>query len=326
MHLFSSALLGIYRECTRESLHEFHTAAIHLLHDCFKFDAVVLGATQFYSKPGIYIMAAHIDGLPRTFMDDYLPLLSRDPIMRSLLGGLNRPLLADLHFYYQNLNLPALADFADQYHLHQVMTFGDMPRSGHPTRWVMFFLDGQLGFSPAQQKRLANLWPHISQATSICDARVTSQRNLPPPTFALALLNDCGEIEFADARFVELLQLEWPECDVAGAAWQVRKQLLETRTFRGKCIEITMVPESECVCQARPTAALTVMTPRESLVARRFAAGLSHKEVARELGISPNTVRTQLTHIYSKLRLHDKGALANYLLSQPAGGSPDRPH
>lgn len=87
-----------------------------------------------------------------------------------------------------------------------------------------------------------------------------------------------------------------------------------------------MVPESDCVCQARPTMALTVMTPRETLVARRFAAGLSHKEVARELGISPNTVRTQLTHIYSKLRLHDKGALANYLLSQPAGGSPDRPH
>lgn len=161
MHLFSSALLGIYRECTKGSLHEFQAAAIQLLHDCFKFDAVVLGATQFYPKPSIYIMAAHIDGLPRTFMDDYLPLFSRDPIMRSLLSGLNRPLLADLHIYYQNLNLAALADFADQYHLHQVMTFGDMPRSGHPTRWVMFFLDGQSGFSSAQQKRLTNLWPHI---------------------------------------------------------------------------------------------------------------------------------------------------------------------
>ncbi|WP_395406554.1 response regulator transcription factor [Pseudoduganella sp. UC29_106] len=326
MHLFSSALLAIYRASTEETLQEFQTAAIHSLHECFQFDAVVLGATQFYSRPGIYIIGAHIDGLPRTFMDDYLPLLSRDPIMRSLLAGLNRPLLADLHFYYQNLNLVALADFADQYHLHQVMTFGDMPRSGHPTRWIMFFMDGESGFSPAQQKRLANLWPHISQATSICDGRVTALRNLAPPTFALALLNHCGEIEYADARFVELLQLEWPERDIACAARQVQAQLLEARTFKGKCIEITMVPDSASVCQARPTAALAAMTPRETLVARRFAAGLSHKEVARELGISPNTVRTQLTHIYSKLRLHDKGALANYLLSQTAGGSPDRPH
>ena len=326
MHLFSSALLAIYHASTKGTLHEFQAAAVHSLHECFQFDAVVLGATHFYSKPGLYIMAAHIDGLPRTFMDDYLPLLSRDPIMRSLLAGLNRPLLADLHFYYRDLNLAELADFAHQYHLHQVMTFGDMPRSGQPTRWVMFFLDGQSGFSAAQQKRLANLWPHISQATSICDARLTSVRNLSPPTFALALLNDCGEIEFADARFVELLRIEWPECDIAGAARQVREQLLETRTFKGKCIEITMLPESDTVCQARPTAALTVMTPRETLVARRFAAGLSHKEVARELGISPNTVRTQLTHIYSKLRLHDKGALANYLLSQPANGSAERPH
>lgn len=58
-----------------------------------------------------------------------------------------------------------------------------------------------------------------------------------------------------------------------------------------------------------------------SLVARRFAAGLSHKEVARELGISPHTVRTQLMHVYSKLSLHDKGALANYLMSQAEFGS-----
>ena len=72
-----------------------------------------------------------------------------------------------------------------------------------------------------------------------------------------------------------------------------------------------MADEPASVCHARPTADFRIMTARETLVARRFAAGLSHKVVARELGISPHTVRTQLMHVYAKLMLHDKGALAN---------------
>jgi DNA-binding CsgD family transcriptional regulator len=52
------------------------------------------------------------------------------------------------------------------------------------------------------------------------------------------------------------------------------------------------------------------LTAAENEVARRFAAGLSHKEIARELAVSPNTVRSHLLHAYTKLGVHDKGALA----------------
>lgn len=55
---------------------------------------------------------------------------------------------------------------------------------------------------------------------------------------------------------------------------------------------------------------LTDLTSTQNDVARRFAAGLNHKQVARELGISPNTVRTHLLHVYARLDVHDKAALA----------------
>lgn len=316
MHPSSRTLLAIYDQSTKGSPHDFQTASLLLLHDCFQFDAAVWGASQHYPNPGMHIMSAHIEGMPRTFLDDYIPLLSHDPIMHSLLAGMNHPFVADLQFYYQELNLTALADFARQYRLHRIMTFGDRPSPEQPTRWIMLFKDGQSGFTSSQQKRLANLWPHLSQASSMCEARGLLLRKLVPPRSASALLGSCGEIEFADLRFVELLQLEWPGLDISSIAKLVQEQLLQTRTFRGKCIEIAMAPESGTVCQARPTTGIRIMTPRETLVARRFAAGLSHKEVARELGISPHTVRTQLMHVYAKLRLHDKGALANYLMSQ----------
>jgi DNA-binding CsgD family transcriptional regulator len=326
MHLFSRALLAIYLESTKGSMLEFQAATVRLLHDSFDFDGVVLGASQFDSIPGMRIISAYIDGRPRSFLDDYLPLLSGDPIMLSLLAGLDYPLQADLHSYYRNRDLQALDSFAHQYRLRQLMAFGDRPCPGTQTRWIMLFRDADSAFTSAQQELLSNLWPHLSQATSICDARALSLRNLAPPRSATALLNSCGEIAYADMRFMQLLRLEWPDGDMLGGVRQVREQLLQTRAFRGKHIDIVMAPGSTLVCLARPTVARRTITPREILVARRFAAGLSHKEVARELGISPHTVRTQLTHVYAKLKLHNKAALANYLMSQTEAASVELPH
>ena len=46
------------------------------------------------------------------------------------------------------------------------------------------------------------------------------------------------------------------------------------------------------------------------MVARLFADGASHGEVAAKLGVRPATVRNQLTSIYRKLDIHSKAELA----------------
>lgn len=43
------------------------------------------------------------------------------------------------------------------------------------------------------------------------------------------------------------------------------------------------------------------LTPREYEVLELLAAGRSTKEMARQLGISPNTAKTHLTRVYQKL-------------------------
>jgi DNA-binding NarL/FixJ family response regulator len=45
---------------------------------------------------------------------------------------------------------------------------------------------------------------------------------------------------------------------------------------------------------------------------------MSHKQIARELGVSHHTVRNQLAHLYRKLNLHDKMSLAQYLATNAA--------
>jgi DNA-binding CsgD family transcriptional regulator len=45
------------------------------------------------------------------------------------------------------------------------------------------------------------------------------------------------------------------------------------------------------------------LTPRECEILARLASGESNKEMARTLGISPNTVKTHLARLYEKLEV-----------------------
>ncbi len=45
------------------------------------------------------------------------------------------------------------------------------------------------------------------------------------------------------------------------------------------------------------------VTGQEMRVLERLAAGLSNKEIARTLGLSPNTVKTHLANLFSKLEV-----------------------
>jgi DNA-binding NarL/FixJ family response regulator len=56
------------------------------------------------------------------------------------------------------------------------------------------------------------------------------------------------------------------------------------------------------------------LSPREERVLECLAGGLAYKQIADELGISINTIRTHLRHIYEKLHVQSRTeAVAKYL-------------
>jgi len=57
-------------------------------------------------------------------------------------------------------------------------------------------------------------------------------------------------------------------------------------------------------------AALALLSPRETAVARCVGQGLTDKEIARELGIGLPSVRTYLQRVFEKLGVHRRAALA----------------
>jgi DNA-binding NarL/FixJ family response regulator len=60
------------------------------------------------------------------------------------------------------------------------------------------------------------------------------------------------------------------------------------------------------------------LTPREREVARLVAAGLANKDVAKCLGLSPNTVKNVLMRIYPKVGVSNRTELALRIIREVA--------
>lgn len=173
-----------------------------------------------------------------------------------------------------------------------------------------------------QQARNATvLIPHLLQAREI-NRRLQQGLCAPATTqAATALANHDGQLYFADPGVVVLLQREWKQWmppflpPVLVEALKCSQQ----QVFVGKTIHVQAQERAGLLHLAiglrkEDTGALTAAEHR---TARLAAQGLQYKEIARELGIAPATVRNQLHAAYRKLGVANKTALAAALASHP---------
>jgi VCBS repeat-containing protein len=82
-----------------------------------------------------------------------------------------------------------------------------------------------------------------------------------------------------------------------------------------------LAPTGKEVNGASIESMLAVLTDREREIMRLVSEGLSNKAVARRLNISQGTIKVHLHHIYQKLEINNRTALAALAISQRYGGS-----
>jgi DNA-binding CsgD family transcriptional regulator len=66
----------------------------------------------------------------------------------------------------------------------------------------------------------------------------------------------------------------------------------------------------------RSEAGMSVLTPQELQVALRVAGGMTNREAANELYLSPKTIEFHLGQIYRKLSIRSRAELASLVARQ----------
>lgn len=319
MHAFSHAMVELYELAEQASYQEFPEAALRLLQRSVGFDGAVLGlgGSGGAAQESLQITQAHVHQRDAAILQAYGRVSAGDPVTGAFLGGLERPLAVDCLTAYRGpqRGLSEMAEFSRNYGLRHLLLFGDRPQDALPGRWLVLYRSTNSSFRAEDADYLHATWAHLSRAIGMHRTALLDRQDSARAQRASALVNPQGGIETADAQFLLLLRRQWPDMGGRHLPQPLLDALKRGVSYRGQQIEVSARHQQHLwICCARPVDRLASLTPGEASVARRFAAGLSSKEIARELGVAPNTVRTQLSRAYAKLQVHDKAALAQRLM------------
>lgn len=314
LHRFSHLVCEMYKMAESASPDDFAAELVRLIQGLIGFDGAMLGAGACGKEAGerFELDSAYVFGRSLGLADDFAAAACSDPLMRRLCEGLDYPVFRSCRECYAAPGMHAMRDFARTYDIEQLLLFGNPSSATAPARWLALYRSTGISFDDTDATLLAELWPHIHHSTSINQRAFLNLQHDSKRGFAL--LSPLYVHEAADATFMRLLQLEWPCCDaLPKSVWDT---MPENGAYLGRKIRMTLhACASHILCELveRSSIDSDTLTPAEHVVAARYASGLSHKEIAIDLLVSANTVRTHLAHVYDKLGIHSKAALIHKL-------------
>ncbi|MFA9462175.1 helix-turn-helix transcriptional regulator [Thiohalorhabdus methylotrophus] len=304
----SDFLLGLHGDARALEPDAFQRAILERLRTLVPFDFAAWGGAEAEERQVNEVLVLDQDQRILTEWPEVGPL---DRFCDLTLEGLNRT----WHFD----DIPGYRDtLAYNEHWrgfevsHMMSTIMHEPLEGYVSFMGLFHEDMARPFTEEERALKQLLMPHLAEA--LRTNREWTVAAAGEPAEGTALVDGTGRILASRDPFRALLREEWgthhplrlPEvlagARAGGPAW------------RGRCIQIRIRRfHHNFLLRVRPLSPLDALPPRAREVAELFGAGLSHKEVARRLGLSPATVRKQLTNIYERLGISSKAALGRLI-------------
>jgi len=215
--------------------------------------------------------------------------------------------------------MPEVEAFARRHNLYRTMAVTRvLPGSGLLQFMVLYRHEGAPAFDPAQRMVFGLFTAHLMQRWGAHVAKLVADADWPGGD-GQGLVDKLGEFVYLGSQLALLLRDHFPSWNGTTLPENLRdlatrpvpqrmvgRRRLSVQT-RGDLLLLSLQPE-------RRSASLP---PRELNVARLYAEGQPYKQIARELGLSPATVRTYVRDAYLRLGVSDKIGLGKALCRMP---------
>lgn len=291
---FSSMMLEMYELAEQSGWDDFPAACLALVGKAVRFDIAALGC-----------------GAVRERRHALPPASEPRAVSSSFHLNLPAPVVCSDAGMQQFFDASRLRRFVQQYGVRQLLLIGSAERSESPVRWLLMARRGRQAFSVGAAVYLSALWPHLLRCNRICQRRYLASQAAACARGGFALISEYDAVEAADDEFARQARHEWPGCAAAQLPAAVLARLRREGRYEGRCTHWTLQPEpaGAALCRVVPRVPADLLTPAEAVAARHYAQGRTHAEIAALLGVSSNTVRTHLAHVFSKLDIHRKSEL-----------------
>ena len=310
---FSTMTLELQRLAQNNDIEHFHQPALASISQVLPFTSAWWGR------------AALIDGMPEehssylynlapSYLPDWQSIRHTDVTIHRVHERPGQTVIVDMR---DPANGAGLNWLGETYGIGELLCVVYIdPQTHLSDHLALYRVPGAPRFTEQDCRILDNIMLHLVAAVSANHIRtLVAKREMLTPSrnLALAVCDQRGTLHCAERGFVDLLLNEWP--DWTGPLLPVP---MDARGYDGKRLQVEASAVGDLyLLAARGRNAFDQLSPRENAVALGFGEGKTYKEIARDLGMSPNTVRHHIRAIYSKLGVNDKTHIAHLLHTPP---------
>lgn len=311
MEQFSNFLLDLWRGALEKPDHEFKDWALAGVRELIPFDSCAWGKGRWIDGLPV-VHHIHLHNLSGDFIASWLRIQHEYKLTRDVTVYSNRTFNIDMAREYKGTD--TYNTYCRKYRIEHILGTGCTdPETSLLSMMVFHRSDAGQPFTEQERVLKELLFPHLLEA-----AKINWLINLPPGfsayahgrVNAFAACDDTGLLHVAMPSFVETCRKEWP-------SWKgpfVPEVILKaspSQSHIGQSIVISFLEMNKLtLLRARERVPADKLSLRELDIARHISNGDDYKTIARNLDISPATVKTHTGNIYLKLGINDKAQLA----------------
>lgn len=314
---YSQLLLGIYRDAQDRSVAEFQDCVLAALKATLPFDSSMWGHGVM-REPGIDIHSIHLHNSPPEMLIAYEKVKHQDDAAVVVSRAPNTTSAFCAATFFQDPSRSGIRQLCADFGHENFWISCDVNPLTRFTQWISLYRkDPQQLCTPEETQLFASLAPHLMQALAI-NRKLHLDKLLGDTArerWSVAIADPRGYYYHVDAGFLALIQGDWParKPDVLPPAL-LKVLLRDQSTVIGEQVAVKARQEHGLLyLKARPRVPADQLSPKELLVAKLLATGLSQREVALKLGRSLETVRSHVRSAFVKLDVRSVVALAQHL-------------